>query len=483
MNQLPTFLVARARAAGRAVRIAEVRHRYLQEDARLLLLWQLGGEPFGIAAIRTVPLNLPASRTTDVMGDPRHRESLFRNLDQFAACFNPWYLTAPRQLVVPNRPTVALLQRLAQRLVWLHDDNGDQASVARLRMLGQILQFVTREAQRPGQALLVVLTELVNTHWVSELSSTESANLAAIDAAIDPIGSSLADAVLEAERLAIGPSPSRAEDAPVMELLATMAANRRRGGPTTDAETLQALERHYDGLFDPVERLCLRVFQREMELPCSLAAARRWESEAEDVWGPAGTASRVTSGDYFSGATSISVAKYVQTWEDAGTRLVAEEAIEDRFRQASLIAQGKALIGAVLTFYESGEMTIQTMSPLFLATGEVYFLCSRQWPIAFKVVACSGTEVVFNTVKGKVPKKLVNAYPAGGDVVLMQADPNADSSHFRLPAQAPWTHRPEHEPTSDASANIEAPEYLEEQSASDAITDDADSEPNGDRYP
>src|SRR5213076_1065290 len=125
------------------------------------------------------------------------------------------------QLVVPNRTTVAALGLLGRYLAYLSDRGGVAPDPA-LVEAGRHLRFYARHARVPGQALLVPLDRLLAEHWATLLSPFEQANLAALDAQINPpvgVHAFAASAAAEAATR-IGPEPTEDIDRVTDGLLA-----------------------------------------------------------------------------------------------------------------------------------------------------------------------------------------------------------------------------------------------------------------------
>lgn len=238
MSYLNAVLVAEARALGRAQRSTTVRHRLLAKRPFVLMLWQLGAEPFTAAAVAWG--FGPKDRTMVVPGEPRDRELAFRALTVVAQAFNAWF-EGPRdeapQVVVPNWGTLTLMGRLGRRLAYL-PTTGDAPASPDLVRFGRHLRFLADRTRHPGQQLVVVLTELLASHWQTELSDLETQSLAALDAAIaPPHGKSGHEGARDVEDLEIGPTP-----APRTTSASTSSSRRstRRGraAPTSGSSRL-----------------------------------------------------------------------------------------------------------------------------------------------------------------------------------------------------------------------------------------------------
>lgn len=445
MSQFRSFLVAQARAEGHAVRSAAIRHRALRPDAHLLLLWQLGGEPFSVAAIRWLPFQAPESRRTFITGDPRSRKEFLASLSEFAKAFNTWFLREPSQLIVPNQPTVALLERLSQRLRALPEGAATAEVREPLLVLGRILHFITTEAHRPGQGLLVVLTDLVGSHWATELSDIEASNLACLDAAIEPGRDSIANAVLASEQIALGPSPSRTEDEPVIQLLAELARHRREGNSAGIDICMRGLQEHYVRLFEPVESLCIRCFRRERSFKAAMHVGERWKSDEVPLWADDGPARKTSSSKYYDGAAPDLIARRVAQWERAEQRVAAAEMTEDWMRRAQQVLEGRAITGRVVSCSTQRPLVlkIETDTLPYLPEGESRFVCSRMSPLELTVLSTNGKTLSFTASRYAtlaMSELFRQNYPVGATIVLTEF--NGRPRDFGRGAQRdlPWTH-------------------------------------------
>lgn len=314
----------------------------------VMVLWQLGAEPFtapGAVAWGTSK----DQRNLAVPGEPRDRELAFRALTKVAKAFNPWFEAGEPQVVVANPASVSLLARLGRRLAYLPTDGKNPADPDLVRF-GRHLRFLADRSRYPGQQLILVLTELLRTHWVTELSDAETQNLAALDAAIaPPKGKSVHEAVLAAEQRTIGPVPSGDEDDRLDLLMQQFNTKRAR---QTNADRVTRLQKpiveHYRQLiFEGTWGLLWRCLERERELPTAPGVARRWREDMGalarhlDWMAKAGGIRRLRQ-------TNVQAAHTLRSWEQAQRILVAEEAIDDRMRMIPYVMSNDALVGEVI---------------------------------------------------------------------------------------------------------------------------------------
>src|SRR5579864_8803352 len=142
MSALDAALSAYAARDGHAYRLGNFRHRRLVAEPIALVAFQLGGEPFALAALAVGQSRERYELT--VPGQPLDRRLLFPALLPAARWFNsqfelPWELRTsvtvgsrnPRteirapfapQVIVSNPGTVQLLRRLGRRLAYLPTD-------------------------------------------------------------------------------------------------------------------------------------------------------------------------------------------------------------------------------------------------------------------------------------------------------------------------------------------------------------------------
>src|SRR5262249_25552647 len=241
---------------GRALRRTTLRHTYLANPPLGVALWRLGGERFRAAAVAWGPVGGPFKLA--VAGEPRNRDLYFDALTPFAADLCARVQPAAEAkvarrrgshielipadappLVVPNRTTVAALGLLGRYLAYLSDRGGKAPNPALIEA-GKHLRFYSRQARVPGQALLIPLDRLVIEHWATLLSPFEQANLASLNAQIDPpAGVHAFEASMAAEAIfRIGPEPTEDIDRVTDTLLA--AFNAARAG-STDPAVIKAL--------------------------------------------------------------------------------------------------------------------------------------------------------------------------------------------------------------------------------------------------
>ncbi len=350
MNYLDAVLLAQARERGRGVRSARFRHRHITKRPMGLVLWQLGAEPFTVGAAAWGFSK--SDRNLVVPGEPRNRDLAFRALLEVAKPFNAWFMKdradAP-QVVLLNRGNLSLLSRIARRIAYL-PTTGDRPAPQELVMFGRHLRFLVDQARYPGQQLVLILTELLRDHWVTELSELETQNLAALDAAIaPPKGLTGHEAAVAAETLDVGPVPTGDEDERLDPLVRRF--NERRRGSTEEklvAPLRGPIERHYRGLvYKRGWPLLWRALERERKLPEAPSVKDRWNADVDAYQGylewvnKAGGRRRVRQ-------TAVQAARTLRRWEEAERLRQAHEALDDPLRMIPAFLRDDALVGRVV---------------------------------------------------------------------------------------------------------------------------------------
>lgn len=463
MSYLQALLVADARRLQRAQRSAMVRHRHLTKRPLGILLWQLGAEPFTAAAVAWG--FGPENQKLAMPGEPRDRELAFRALTGVARDFNAWFEGAerdePPQIVVANRATLTLLARLGRRLAYL-PTTGVMSADLELVRFGRHLRFLADRARHPGQQLVVVLTELLSSHWVPELSGLEAQHLPALDAAIDPpAGKGPHEAAREAEKIEIGPMPAAEDDEKMDVLLSAFNAQRGRQTEEKIVAPLRApIEAHYCSLVHRGWPLLWRCLDRERGYPEAAHVERRWREDLAALdrhieW-------VVTKGlPQRTRQTNAQAARTLRTAEEAQRLLEAEEAIDDPLRMIPTLLANQGLVGTVRRVdgdhHEWGAKR-QVRRPLVeLETAERCTLpVGRElwWTRTADKRGYLITEVRHvakgsrSLVRLRLETSANQELPRSGETAIFSVHTTSGSPFLILPKQVPWTHRePEHDTT------------------------------------
>jgi len=468
---LDAMLVGRVYENGSALRRTTLRHVHLADPPLGIAMWRLGGERFRAAAVAWGPLDGPFRLA--VAGEPRNRDLYFAALAPFAADLSARIrrtgsLKTARQrgrttdlvpadaiqIVVPNRTTVAALGLLGRYLAYLSDRGGVAPDPA-LVEAGKHLRFYTRHARVPGQSLIVPLDRLVADHWATLLSPFEQANLAALDAQIEPpAGTHAFEAAVAAEAIArIGPEPTEDIDRLTDTLLADF--NAARNGDTDPAVVeplIGPLRDHYWRLVEPVWQLMGRVVAREQQLPTAPSVLRRFEADREAFgrhvdWVTGGGRYRTTD-------TPRQAAMTLRRLEDTLARYEAERAVEDPACMIPHLLDGDAVRGVIASVGEHrvrgrvnmvrrALIALDTDEPVVLPAGKKMWWTATAGDHPWEVQAVhpqgSGSRITFMLCAAPTPARL----PSAGDrITLSTLHTRPDAYRLPLPQDPPWTHRP-----------------------------------------
>lgn len=479
---LEAFFAGRVHEGGHALRRTTLRHTHLANPPLGVAMWRLGGERFRAAAVAWGPLGGPFQLA--VAGEPRNRDLYFGALIPFAADLCARIHTAHQvkvarqrgsrtellpadalQIVVPNRTTVAALGLLGRYLAYLSDRSGTAPDPALIEA-GKHLRFYARHARTPGQALLVPLDRLVAEHWATLLSPFEQANLAVLDAQIQPPADlhAFEAAVLAEATARIGPEPTEDIDRVTETLLANL--NRARAGSNDLAvveHLLGPLRDHYRRLVEPVWELMGRVVARERQLLAAPGVERRFEADRESVgrhidWVTGGGRYRTTD-------TPRQAAMTLRRLEGALARYDAEKAVEDPACMIPYLLGGQAIRGVVAGINDQHRvvvliravrralLTLDTNDPVILPLGKRLWWAAADdlpWEVQSVQRTGIGSRVVLMLCGAPTPARL----PHTGDRVTFSIlHTRPDGFALAPPLQPPWTHQPVRPP--------EAPEPID----------------------
>lgn len=466
------FFAGRVHEGGRALRRTTLRHTHLTDSPLGIVVWRLGGERFRAAAVAWGPIG--GQFQLAVAGEPRNRDLYFAALTPFAVdlCAAVRAAAANRiarqrgsstdllpanalQLVVANRATVGALGLLGRYLAYL-SDRGGVTPDPHLVEAGKHLRFYTRHARVPGQSLIVPLDRLLADHWATLLSPLEQANLAVLDAQIEPPrGVHAFEASTRAERSArIGPEPTEDIDRVTTELVQTF--NERRRGSVdrrTVTRLLAPIVDHYRGLVEPVWDLMARSVARELALPTAPSVARRFEVDREAFgrhvdWITGGGRYRTTD-------TPRQAAITLRRLEEAQSRYEAERAIEDPACMVPFLLDGDAIRGTVahvddnhravarVRMVQRALLTLDTDDPVVLPAGKKLWWTATAHDAPWEVVSVTpqggGSRVVLMLTTAPRADRL----PARGDrITLSMLKTRSNGFPMALSQTPPWTHQP-----------------------------------------
>lgn len=462
MSYVEALLVAEARQQGRGVRSALVRHRGLARRPLGLLFWQLGAEPFTAAAVAWG--FGPKDCQVVAPGEPRDRELAFRELTKVAHAFNAWF-EGPRdeapQIVLANRGNLTLMGRLGRRLAFLPTDGDDPADPELVRF-GRHILFLAKHARFPGQQLVIVLTELMSSHWITELSALEAQNLPALEAAIAPpkgkTGHAAAfDVENDPERIEVGPLPGAKDDTRVGALLTVFNQKRGASGVRSTEEAVvrplrRPIEQHYRGLVNRGWPLLWRCLERERGFVEARSVPVRWAKDIAALdrhieW------IQKTGGRVRTRQTSAQAAYTLHGYEEAQQQLEAAEALDDRLRMLPYLVSNQAVGGKVieldLEHKEQGpvkrvsrpRVTIETEDRCTIAVGKELYWTETPNARAYVIESVDdrrrGSRIVLKHTSGHAPE-----FPEDGAEVIFSVHHGPGGYMMRLPQTVPWTHTP-----------------------------------------
>ncbi len=470
---LEAYFAARIYSGGRALRRTTFRHVHLADPPLAIAMWRLGGERFRAAALAWGPLDGPFQLA--VPGEPRNRDLYFAALEPFAVdlCARIRRVAASRvarqrgsvtehipadalQIVVPNKTTVNALGLLGRYLAYL-SDRGGVAPHPALIEAGKHLRFYARNARVPGQALLVPLDRLVADHWATLLSPFEQANLAALDAQIEPgPGRHPFAASAAAEAAArIGPEPTEDIDRVTGSLLSEFNAHRGTSTDPTVTEPLAGpLREHYRDLIEPVWQLMNRVVARELQLTAAPSVYRRFESDRA-AFGRHVDWVVNQGGHYRTTDTPRQAAITLRRLEDSLARYEADQAVEDPACMIGHLLDGDAVRGTVASLTETkvvvnvrrvprAVIALDSPDPVTLPAGkELWWTATASgepWEVQSLQHTSTGSRVFLILTARPTPARL----PAVGDVITLSTLCTGHSHPWPMPpADPPWTHRPD----------------------------------------
>lgn len=457
MSYAHALLVARARHEGVAQRAATRLHRHLTDRPLALVFWQLGAEPFNPAAIAW---GFDASGyELTAPGEPRNRDLTFAALLPLARAFNAWIeggatrRGSPPQVILPNRGNLAMLGRVGRRIAYLRAD-GPQPADPQLARFGHHLLFLYERARHPGQQLVVVLTELLASHWACEMADLEAQSLPALDAMIEPPrGFSAYDAACDAERIEVGPVPTSDDDEALEPLLREFNESRKQRTEERIVKPRRVpIETHYRRLVDRAWPLMWRCLDRERKWPEAASAMRRWEDDIAALdrhldW----VVQR--DGRYRTRPTHAMAARTLRDWEDAQRLLEAEEALDDPLKMLPTLLANRGVLGRVVDLDLEHEerpnkrsvrrprVVLETLEPCLIAPGTELYWSKQPRSQPFLV------EEVMELPRGgghrivlKHGTSACKEYPQVGESTVFSVHHTSKEGFLTLPKRAPWTH-------------------------------------------
>lgn len=461
MSYLQALLIAEARRTGRAQPSATVLHRHLTARPLGIVPFQLGAEPFTAAA---VAWGFGAeSRKMVVPGEPRDRELSFRALTTFATAFNRWFegegRTEPPQIVVPNHGALGHLGRLGRRLAYLRTDGEYPADPALIR-LGRHLRFLFERSRFPGQQLVLSMTELLGSCWVTELSDLETMSLPALVAAIcPPRGKTPHQAAFEAEEVEIGPLPGGKDDEVMDKLLSVFnEARDRRTEESVVAPLRRPIVEHYERLVDRGWSLLWKALDLVRSLPEAEHVKRRFDADIEALnrhvdWVV------IRGMPYRTRQTNEQAARTLRGWEEAQRLLDAEEAVDDPLRMIPTLLANRGVAGSVIQVesdhFEMAQkrkvrrprVVIETRERCTMPVGKELYWTRTPGKREYVLREIEPSDSGGSRVTLQLETSSSQEMPEEGTLATFSVHHTRTDPPLTLPAELPWTHvEPDDEP-------------------------------------
>lgn len=208
MTLFDTYLKVRAAAEDRALPRASMCHRHLSDEPLVIVTYKLAGDPAS-------PLGVLVGTDRDrpaffCAPEPRNRDLRFGLINPFAEVVLDYLRgyqpvegddrDASRrpcpQLVVPNTATAQFLEVLGRSV--RHPGPAGLIPPATVQA-GRHLAWFGGQAEHPGQAFVLPMTDLLCEHWTTGQSALEDELLAAVLAWITPGPDGAAADALDAE--------------------------------------------------------------------------------------------------------------------------------------------------------------------------------------------------------------------------------------------------------------------------------------------
>jgi hypothetical protein len=474
MSTLTALARAQAVAAGKAQKIATVRHLHVH-DLPLVLI------PLAMAGEANAPLAAMVGTSVDdarllVVAQPRNRDQRFAFAAELAAILVPYvdrfcgvaepiavdrgrdvryrFTDAP-QVWTPNPGGVDFL-RLLGRSTRFRRIDGEYPVPPAVPLLGRWLTFFANAAEVPGSSLLLTATQALGLHWVTGQSNTEDQQLAAQLAWIDPPpGVTGAAAALAAEDPEHSPPAGPATDPDFDNtVLAPLIA-----AYADDPAALVDLTTAVRSQIEPTWRLMWTTLDLLRQLPPGARVAARWDAD-RDVF--SGFVQHLADG----GAPqprrdgAVAAASRLHRLENAATRYAVQRAFDDPLVMAEHRLTGEAFTGTVTLakadrIDDTGKrpvlrprIMVLTTETVRVAVGAALTSPPRpgQKAVVISVTASAGpkTEVVLE-LSGGMGRKLVaepGSVPEVGERLLFTTLSEAyrPGGSFPDPDRTPWTH-------------------------------------------
>lgn len=280
--------------------------------------------------------------------DPRLREEEAETIGRLHALLERYFVTCEATGVAPQ--LVLTSQASFRHLQHIADDLRFARHAPTTADFATNLSYFTMRADVPDQQAVVVMTDVLRTHWVPPLDPTQMEHLAALLAAIQPpAGMSVAEAVRLVEQRPMGARTTPQFDRDVLRpALERFHTARQRGAPREALNrlrdqavraTLPVVQEMYAALHRACDLLDAAALEVLPEVPAWMATER-----AEFARFRAATAAgiRTPRMDKAKGGAF----RYVER-EEALTMVDAAVDCHDTFGRACGIARGAMVEGVV----------------------------------------------------------------------------------------------------------------------------------------
>jgi hypothetical protein len=480
MTVLDAVLAALAYVEGRAQRRSSFRHGHLVEKPIGMVPWHLGAEPFTYAALAYGDW-APQFAAMALPGEPRDRRLLFPVTVPLAQWFNerfeaPWSaaggaerdkdesLPDAPQVVVPNEGAVTVLRKLGRRFAYLPTEavpDGPPPADPVLVRFGRHLQFLGLTAGQPGRQLVVAATTLAADGWTTEQTMVERANLAALDAWIEPpAGVHGFEAAAAAEDVSAGPLPAPQVEAHVNDLIGEFDDARREGRAEEVDAALGRLDVVYRSLSEAAWAVMWRVVERERSWPAEARfLPERW---TRDIKAYAEHMDWITGAQEGRRRTRDSVRQAMQirrNLEGDLQCLEAEEAVSDPLRLVPYLLDNKAVEGVVASSQLHNQLlkvgnkketraplvTLRTQLPCLMPNGKQLWWSEEPgkiWATVDSVVPDPAGPGSLVTLLFTANMATADAIAASRGVVCFTELSTNVFRWDRYPQKDPWTHLP-----------------------------------------
>ncbi|MBL1079891.1 hypothetical protein JK358_36390 [Nocardia sp. 2] len=473
MSVLTALARLEATRAGRAQRIADVRHCHSVERPMVMIPLRMAGETAAPLAVmlgfsefepqllfvpqprdRVLQLRFAAELAEVVLP---YLSSFTAETEEIAGKDGESYqrcLDAP-QFWVPNPGGIALLQKLGRRLRFLKPD-GPNPLPESVPLLGRWLTYFGDRAEHPGSAMLLAMTTVLSGHWASGQSSLEDGNLAALLGWIDPpegLTGQQAAAVAEDPLRSPPAGPATDPGYDNEELAPLISAFNDAVDEKAIDTALERLEQSVRSQLEPTWRLMWRGLGLLNALPEGASVAKRWDRDR-------GSFSRFMD-SIEEGVPqarrdhAVSAVRRLLDREQALDALEAQRAYDDPRVMAERRLTGEAFRGVVVQsdptrLDTSGKrptlrprIVVETSDPFNAEPGSK--LCRVERPNQKGTVVSIEDGTIVLELSGGMGRKLVpeeGSVPEAGVQVCFAGFGDDYQAPPKLPAreETPWTH-------------------------------------------